>query len=228
MTKIAIVDTLTLSLNDSVYGPLRQLGPILEDLESRGTDVIGMCKYHNSNKEELIINLPDHVQSWFFGVSKKIANSNYFNNFISSIKHQDNKMGIVYKYEGGLGNLIRTNDLSVAYFMGDYDAGSNMLEKPILMLTSGMPFIKKQSLRLIPNINILGAFISDEVFLKSVYDNISRCEIKLGDKYKKKFRFSLFGLPLISIYKKFDDAKYKVLLFDRVPVAVVYNNKDVK
>lgn len=215
-------------LNDSVYGPIRPLGPILEDLESRGKDVIGMCKYHNSDENELIINLPDHVQSWFFGLSKNIATGTEFFEFISGIEHQNNKMDIVYKYEGGLTNLIRINNLNIEYFMGDDKSGFDMLEKPVSMLTRGMPFIKKQSLRLISNINILGAFIFDKDLLNSVYNNIYRCKIKLGDKYKKKFRFTLFGLPIISVKKKFDDAKWKMYLFDIIPVAIIYRNNYVK
>lgn len=214
-------------VNDSVYGPFKPLEPILNDLESRGKDVIGMCKYHNNDKGELIINLPDHVQSWFIGLSNKVINTDFITEFMQTIKHQDKKMDVVYKYECGLGNLIRNNNLQVTCFINDDNAGFNMLEKPVSMLTDGMPFIKKQSLRLVPHINILRAF-TDDIFYYEIIENIQRCEIKLGNKYNKKFRFALFGVPLISVYKKFDDAKYKVLLFDKFPIAVIYNNKEVK
>jgi lipopolysaccharide biosynthesis protein len=213
-------------VNDSAYGPFRPLGPILNDLESRGADFVGMCKYHNDDKLHTV--LPEHVQSWFFGLSNKIANSDFINEFMNSIKHQDKKMDVVYKYEVGLSQLIFNNGFKYVSYIPEAHSGLYVMEKPIVTMSNGLPFLKKQSIRHIVDLEILNAFTMDTDFVDMIQKNIKRCKIQVGYKYMKKFRFTIFGVPIISVQKKYDDAKWKLYLFDTFPIAIIYNNTDVQ
>ena len=64
-------------VNDSVYGPLFDLEPVLCDLESRGVDLIGMTDFTDSKTAI-------HVQSWFVGISKKLITKQFVKDFIGS------------------------------------------------------------------------------------------------------------------------------------------------
>ena len=83
----------TYMVNDSVYGPLFPLKKYLEKMESANTDAFGMVK--NTKKSH------PHIQSWFIGMRPSVFLSNWFNKFITDVKHQDSKGAITKLYEHG-------------------------------------------------------------------------------------------------------------------------------
>ncbi len=128
-------------VNDSVYGPLFPLEPVLTQLESENNNgAFGMIGLHTENIQEH--GWPEHVQSWFVALSQQVATSPYFDKFITSIEHQEDKMDIVWKYEVGLSQLLIANGIKIG-----------RLEKTVsgLRIYDGwhrsLPFVKKLALQ---------------------------------------------------------------------------------
>lgn len=90
-------------VNDSVYGPLYDLGPYLENMESGGCDAFGIVK--NPHREH------PHIQSWFVGMKKTVFESKWFDSFMKSVKKQKSKGEVTRKYEQGLTQLIERHKL---------------------------------------------------------------------------------------------------------------------
>ena len=93
-------------VNDSVYGPLSDLRPVLETLEGRGVDLIGMTDFENEPT-------PIQVQSWFVGVSKQVATSKFLADFFQSVAKQENKqLTSLMKLESMMDQLNRERFVS--------------------------------------------------------------------------------------------------------------------
>lgn len=82
--------------NDSVIGPLTELGPILDKLEEGHPEVVSMYKYLRKTLSG--------PQSWFVGFYKnrhaEIAK------FLKNVTKEDHKDDVVLKYEHGLGKYV--------------------------------------------------------------------------------------------------------------------------
>ena len=85
-------------VNDSVYGPLFPLKPYLEKMESLNTDAFGMVQNTKTDHP--------HIQSWFIGMRPSVFLSNWFNDFICSVTHQQSKGAITHLYEHGFTKLV--------------------------------------------------------------------------------------------------------------------------
>lgn len=121
--------------NDSVYGPLHDIAPILKQMESQNTDACGLIKsIHKTHS---------FMESWFVCINKKIATSTWFNEFMSNITRQTNKCAITILYEHGLSNLIKNNNCSWSGLYHVY--GRATYNNPKRLFKSGCPFIKKMS-----------------------------------------------------------------------------------
>lgn len=208
-------------VNDSVYGPLFDLKPILEDLESRKVDLTGMTDFENEAT-------PIQVQSWFVGVSKRVANSKFLSDFLNTVKHQDIKQLVVLKYEVGLSQLI----VSHGFKLSTYVSGENgavchtVYEKPIEILKKGVPFVKKNGLCNLLGLQYLYPYTSDEM-VEYIYENAIRNKIPFikqsgAVEYENCFRLTLLSLPIFKIMcqkpKNATWISYKMFLFDCIPV----------
>lgn len=177
-------------VNDSVYGPFSSLKPVLESMESSGADATSIFKSVKNNQEFL--------QTWFLGLRKDIALSDWFNKFINDIKKENTKKNIVEKYEFGLNNLLVQNNVKTHSYM--FDKKLHMTRNPLHFFRAGLPFLKKNAV-LSPHSHIgeikyilkaLPKFNSNFVL-----DNIKRLR---GDMYIKHW---IFGLAFIRyIYRK--------------------------
>lgn len=209
-------------VNDSAYGPLWNLSPVFKDLESRGTDLIGMADYSEKN-------IARHVQSWFLGVSKHIAKQKFFSDFMNNITHQTEKSLIILKYEVGLSQLILQHGYKMsAYISGEQgDFCHTMYDAPVSMLKKACPFVKKAALAHLEYWTVLCQFASDSI-LDNIYKNAQRVGLSLPEnlyikgsvKYKKCFRFTLFAIPFVTIYRReqYKIHSYKIYVFDKIPV----------
>lgn len=207
-------------VNDSVYGPLHSLKPLLDKLENNGADFVGMMENHTKS-------IPSHIQSWFLGLSKPIFTSDLFCRFISSVSRQRNKWDIVMKYEVGLSQtLIRAGYSMHAMVYNNFEKDISY-EDPILALNLGVPFIKKLALANIDKFHYLYPHIDNAALLDYVHEAYLISNIKTNNQvvlYRKIFRFSLFGLPIITIYKRGKSSVYKICLFERIPVIKISYN----
>jgi rhamnosyltransferase len=79
--------------NDSVYGPLSDLRPVMSDPRVAGADFWGMVMSAQRG---------DHVQSWFFAMRRTVIGSDAFGRFWSSVEPQSSKKQVIDRYEVGL------------------------------------------------------------------------------------------------------------------------------
>ena len=119
-------------VNDSVYGPLFDIKKILENLESSGADLVGMIDFKNKFT-------PVQVQSWFVGLSRKVANASFISNFMKNIRPQTDKQLIVLKYEVGLSQMILRRGYKMATFISgeNGDLIHRVYDKPLELLKEG-------------------------------------------------------------------------------------------
>lgn len=196
-------------VNDSVYGPLNDLQPVVTRLENSGADLIGMA----ANRDEYT---PLHVQSWFVGFNRAIFGSEFFDKFMRGIKHIPNKMHLVLKYEVGLTAMIMRHGFKMQVVL---DANNNNLySNPRHSLIMGVPFIKKTAAPLICDFGFLAPHMDDDILLDKIQAHMQRHGMVLArDNYRTIYELRLFGLRLIRVLSK-DSRYYKVYVFGKIPV----------
>ena len=83
----------------------------------------------------------EYMESWFIRLGKGIFTSQWFDNFILSVQHEEYKYIITVKYEHGLTNLIRDNGCS---WGGIYTLrGRFTYNHPKKLFKRGCPFVKR-------------------------------------------------------------------------------------
>lgn len=207
-------------VNDSVYGPFNDIGKILTDLEGRSVDLVGMVDFYDKFT-------PRHVQSWFFGISQKLAKTDMIKNFMNSVRHQETKEFIILKYEVRMSQLILQAGYSMSVFIEqDFNNNwHNMYQAPMEMVKKGMPFVKKNGLKVLNGLQFLFS-VCDEDLVMAIYRNEQRLGKQTALKYKLQyenlFRLTMFSLPIIKIVRQ-EQANpnlvaFKVYLFDVLQV----------
>lgn len=122
-------------VNDSVFGPTFDISETIKKIENIKSDAAGL----------VISKHKTHVfmESWFVRLNKNIFMSNWFNEFISSVKHEEYKYLVTVKYEHGLTNVIKNNGCS---YDGVYKFhGRFTYNNPKRLFKKGCPFVKKAS-----------------------------------------------------------------------------------
>lgn len=122
-------------INDSVFGPLFDMKQIIQKIENSDSDSCSLIvSKHKTHK---------FMESWFIRLNKKIFMSVWFDEFISSVKHEEYKYLVTVKYEHGLTNLIKNNGCS---WDGIYEIhGRFSYNEPKRLFKMGCPFVKKAS-----------------------------------------------------------------------------------
>ena len=212
-------------VNDSVYGPLGDLGPLLKDLESRGTDFVGMLECTNPD-------LPRHIQSWFVGLGRRVATSDLFRDFIMSVRHQERKALVVYRYEMRMTQMLVQNNYTYTTAYTDADASAYV--NPTRMARAGMPFIKKAAINAANPAELLYPYMAPDM-AEHVRAHAARNGIKLAPDdqvlsapYVKRHRFTMFSIPLVTVWYKelrSGDIAYKICIFDKLPVFKLASKK---
>ena len=123
-------------LNDSVVGPLTDLGYHLGRLERSGADAFGLA-WHPSSRHS------SHLQSWFIGLTPKVFRSEWFQVFMRSVHQVSDKNAVCELYETGLSTLLARQGISV---YAPYTLkGKSVYNRPLKLFREGYPFIKKAS-----------------------------------------------------------------------------------
>lgn len=120
-------------VNDSVYGPMFDLGPYLTKMEDFNTDAFGLVE--NPKKSH------PHIQSWFIGMRKNVFMSDWFEKFISGVAHHDNKGEITSLYEHGFS--IRVIDNGGEWKCMYSVPGRGVYNQVKKLYRKKMPFMKK-------------------------------------------------------------------------------------
>ena len=196
-------------VNDSVYGPLYDLEPLLKNLESSNADLTGMTA--NADKDT-----PWHVQSWFVGFSKKVFTSDFFDNFMQKITRIPHKTSLVMKYEAGLSWLIMRHGFTARVIL---DADKNTIyDSPRSVLVNGVPFVKKTAATKLRKMYFLYPHVEDDVLLDYIAANMQRHNMKMvKDSFSDIYELQLFGIPILHISAKMPKY-YKVYLFKYIPL----------
>jgi hypothetical protein len=131
-----------LLVNDSMVGPLRPLGPLLDSFDRPGAGAWGLT---DSDQ------FAHHLQSYFLGFRDGVLARPALARFWSGIRHHDDKMAIIMENELGLSALLREQGcgMDVAFPYRDVvEPGQN----PVIigwrrLLERGFPFVKRELLR---------------------------------------------------------------------------------
>lgn len=106
--------------NDSVYGPLFDLGPAFGDPRVAAADLWGMCVSEQGTRRRGKASCP-HVQSWWFAMRKPLLSSATCAEFWASVEPQATKDDLVDRYEIGWSERVLRGGFRIA---GLYDARS--------------------------------------------------------------------------------------------------------
>jgi lipopolysaccharide biosynthesis protein len=133
---------LLLFVNDSVYGPVGDLGRALARLEQAGGDFFGMSES---------LEIERHYQSYFLGFRRTALASAAFRAFCDDMLLLHDKDEIIRRYEVGLRRRLTDGGLAGRALV---PAGADLLptENPTLhrwreLLAAGAPYVKVQLLR---------------------------------------------------------------------------------
>lgn len=103
--------------NDSCLGPLKPLNDFFERFN--GSDFYGITlnkKGYILGDQSIEVGDCPHIQSYFFVLGAKIFKTDWFRNFITSVKHENNKIFIITRYEQGLSKLITDHGFAMQYW----------------------------------------------------------------------------------------------------------------
>ena len=196
-------------VNDSVYGPLWDLTNVLDNLENSDADLVGMTE--NCDKCT-----PKHVQSWFVGLSKKVFENTFFDNFMKKITRIPNKTALVLKYEAGLSWLVVRHGFKMKTIIDSEH--NNIYSDPCSVLIGGVPFVKKNGASGLRRLYFLNPHVEDDVLIDYMVAHMKRHNIVLTDSLRNVYELRLFGIPFVNIYVKGSSGAYKVYLFNRIPI----------
>ena len=121
--------------NDSVYGPLHELKPVLEQMESYNTDATGMTESIHTKYR--------HIQSWFVGMRKSVFLSDWFNKFIMGVKRVATKNQVTILYENKFTEILEEH--GGTWRCPFQCPGRSVYNKPKKLFLLGCPFIKRMS-----------------------------------------------------------------------------------
>lgn len=122
-------------VNDSVYGPLFDLEPTLNKLESADSDVFGLVQSKHKTYAP--------IESWFIGMRTKIAKTKWLKDFINSVSQQKFKTDVTVLYENGFTDLLIKHNISWHCMITVH--GRDTYNHIKRLFKRGCPFIKKSA-----------------------------------------------------------------------------------
>ena len=161
--------------NDSCIGPFCDLDIIINDFILGNVDVGGLT----ANKDRGL-----HLQSYFIFYGKNIINSSLFELFWKNIRSWKDKNDIINYYEVSWLRVLILSGYNVSVYFSDYfDASNNTVMKPLELLQSGFPFIKREVIEKNPFKIDLDEFLSS---VSSLYPESSGLikSIQQGEDFK--------------------------------------------
>ena len=187
-------------VNDSVYGPLFDLMPYLEQMEHSGWNAFGLVKNPHPTHP--------HIQSWFVGMEKKVFMTKWFDDFMRAITKQPSKGYVTSKYEQGLTKIIDQNGLKWGCVFVERGRGVyNHIKK---LYRKKMPFMKKVAL--IRNHGALGRQVG--YVLGHVAPDLRNAIVASGNRiYGEKYmRWLITRNPIKIMWRRVRHAFFKLFV----------------
>lgn len=140
--------------NDSCYGPFKPLDKIFNLMSVSDCDFWGMTKNRIGFKKLKNGKVKDvycpHIQSYFFVLKPQVFNSKTFDEFINSVKYEENKNDVILNYEIGLTKALEKSGFKSDFAIKDFykDNNPTVFKWRKLYETTNFPFVKCSVLRL--------------------------------------------------------------------------------
>ena len=106
-------------VNDSVYGPLFDLAPAFHHPRTAAADLWGMVVSDQPTSRAMP--RQRHLQSWFFGMRRRLLESSWYDRFWSGVRPLATKRDVIEQFEIGLSASAIEAGFTVA---GLYDAST--------------------------------------------------------------------------------------------------------
>ena len=161
-------------INDSMYGPFFDMGEYLNKMESFGTAAFGMVQKTGGRFE--------HIQSWFIGMTPEVFMSDWFDEFITSVKKVHSKTAVTALYENGFTRLLNRHNIKWQCMYSVFNRGIYNRVKHLYLIK--MPFMKK--LAWTRHCGSLGKqilFVLNKLPKTLRQDILTSARMTLGDKY---------------------------------------------
>ncbi len=123
-------------INDSVYGPLGDMTPIFNRLESSNWDAFGLVQNPHPTHP--------HIQSWFIGCRPCVFTAPWFDEFFRRVTRQKSKGDITRIYEQGFTRELISHN--IAYGAPWICRGRTVYNQIKKLYKSHMPFVKKAAI----------------------------------------------------------------------------------
>jgi len=163
--------------NDSCYAPMFPFEIMFKKMDAQTVDYWGASKNYfgikHGEEHPLETNEP-HIQSYFLVFKKDVFTSDCFNNFIDSIKKENDKTDVIINYELGITRTLNNSGFRGSAYSPDYPLIHN--SSIVLwdrLIKDGHPFIKTSVLR----------YKNSEVVFPFLWD----CFLKVQTKYPVKY-----------------------------------------
>ena len=221
--------------NDSCYGPFFNFQEIVENMENKNTDVWGIFKCLKDKEND------EHLQSYFLSLKQKVYLSEYFYNFMYSIKKEKDKWEVVKKYEIGLSNLLKNEKVSISSFLdssikeNETDNNNVPFFNVAQAIKCGFPFFKITVFKelvfcrlYIDDLNTIFNVIENTYDINLIVKHLNRIiENKQIIKYLfPRFKikaFTIFSKNIINISCQYSvSGKYQILflLFNKIKITI--------
>ncbi|MBO7508698.1 MAG: hypothetical protein J6T57_00250 [Alphaproteobacteria bacterium] len=193
-------------VNDSVYC-LNLPEYLLTDLEQTKNDLLGMVKYADAQT-------PEYMQSWFLGITSRVATADFMAEFMNNITRQTNKNDIVLKYEIMFSRIIVNHGFKMSATIPWAHDTTIVYKNPYSVLNGNVPFVKKKAIRYIGDLNRLALYAASDKIVKNIIDDVTTQGIQMEtNRYRCAYKLAVFGLPVFRRMLDYNDRVAKGYLF---------------
>lgn len=133
-------------VNDSVYGPLWELGPVVADRRVADADFWGMVRSVQGPRSRGRRGAP-HLQSWFFAARRRLLDHPRWHTFWAGVVPLSSKEAVIDRYEIGLSEMVAATGLRTAALFDAARAGPLATAEILPHLSLGDPLRSWRHLR---------------------------------------------------------------------------------
>ena len=181
--------------NDSVFGPFYNLFNIFDELLCYKNSVYGISKHEKDSIYE------EHLQSYFLIIPQNVFLQRWYEDFIYSIRKENNKIDIVVNYEVNMSILFKKYGYNLTSL---YSSNVNLsYYNPVYLIEKGCIFLKKENIGL-----TLKEILKIFNLIKNNYDT----NLIINYYERKSYKKVLFNKDYTMLLDKAKDKERKLKL----------------